>query len=150
MSFYLCYNEAGRLTYILSEIHNTPWNERHTYTHKVPNDAPDNVVFEFDKCFHVSPFMPMDLHYIWTFLFKDERVDIHMALMKKGEKQFQADLRATHNPMTTANMLKLPIEFPFQTLRIVFRIYWHALRLWFKKIPFYTHPNAQSKTNNTK
>ena len=32
------------------------------------------------------------------------------------------------------------IAFPFMTARVVAAIYWQALRLWVKRIPFHSHP----------
>lgn len=151
VSFYLCYDQNNTLKYILSQINNTPWNERHTYVHQVSDQSNAKMVFEFDKAFHVSPFMPMNLNYTWKFILYNNKVDIHMALFDSGVKQFIATMRAKHSPFTAKNMLQLPIEFPLQTLRIVFRIYWHALRLWMKKVPFYEHPNShEPKSNKTK
>lgn len=151
VTFYLCYDENHALKYILSQINNTPWNERHTYVHRVTCDDSAKKVFDFDKQFHVSPFMPMNLAYTWQFMFENKKIDIHMGLFDSGVKQFIATMRAKHSPFTSRNMLKLPIEFPFQTLRIVFRIYWHALRLWIKKVPFYEHSDThEPKSNKTK
>lgn len=151
VSFYLCYDENNQIKYILSQINNTPWNERYTYVHRVPSHSGSKMVFEFDKEFHVSPFMPMNLNYTWKFILDNNQVDIHMALFDSGVKQFVASMRAKYSPFTAINMFKLPVEFPMQTLRIVWRIYWHALRLWMKKIPFYEHPNShEPKSNKTK
>ena len=70
VSFYFCYpvgTESPR--YILAEINNTPWNERYCYVLDA-GESPvqkDKWEFEFDKAFHVSPFMPMAQHYRWQF-----------------------------------------------------------------------------------
>jgi len=35
VSFYFCVNEQQQLRFILAEINNTPWNQRHCYVHDV-------------------------------------------------------------------------------------------------------------------
>jgi hypothetical protein len=32
------------------------------------------------------------------------------------------------------------------TLQVVGAIYWQALRLWLKRVPFYTHPRKVART----
>ena len=85
--FYFVLNKAGKPLFILSEITNTPWNERKVYTHdciKQQGQVGDyqSFDFNFEKSFHVSPFMPMQLTYRWRFSFSDQQNVIHMQLLK--------------------------------------------------------------------
>ncbi len=68
---------------IVAEITNTPWRERHQYVLEidaggVPSAGARLQRFEFDKTFHVSPFMPMDLQYRWHFSRPGQRLFVHM------------------------------------------------------------------------
>ena len=68
VSFYYCYDAEGALAFIVAEITNTPWGERHAYVLDARTQAgQSSLSFEFAKRFHVSPFMPMDLRYRWQF-----------------------------------------------------------------------------------
>jgi uncharacterized protein len=148
VSFYFCFqNHAGQPRYIIAEIHNTPWNERHCYvldTHKCPSQNGDNWLFEFDKAFHVSPFMPMDMHYLWRFALHKDNLTVHMELQQNNERCFDATLQLKQHAMTTQAMRNIPLRFPLMTLSVVILIYWQALLLWLKGIPFYGHPNKKT------
>ena len=61
VSFYYCFSPAGDvLETIVAEITNTPWNERHQYVLPIESSGARLKHLEFDKSFHVSPFMAMD------------------------------------------------------------------------------------------
>lgn len=142
VTFYFC-SEADSLKYIVAEINNTPWNERYAYVLKVDENQTQPLHFDFDKQFHISPFMPMDVQYHWRFNIKPEALNIQMVMNNDGERHFDATLTVTMQPLTSKNMRWLPIRYPLQTLRVVFRIYWQALRLWGKHTPFFSHPDKQ-------
>jgi uncharacterized protein len=147
VSFYFCFpNHAEQPRYIIAEIHNTPWNERYCYvldTLKCPSQIGDNWLFEFDKAFHVSPFMPMDMHYQWRFALHKDNLTIHMELQQNNERCFDATLQLKQHAMTTQAMRNIPLRFPLMTLSVVVLIYWQALLLWLKGIPFYGHPDKK-------
>jgi DUF1365 family protein len=148
VSFYFCYPQnTDQPRFIISEIHNTPWNERHCYlldTQACPHPSSDNWLFEFDKAFHVSPFMPMDMHYQWRFSLHKDNLTIHMALQQNKEHYFDATLQIKEQVMTAQSMRSIPLRFPLMTLSVVVLIYWQALLLWFKGIPFYSHPDNKA------
>ena len=81
VSFYYGFDEDGRtLRWILAEITNTPWGERHCYV--LPRSHNEGTAaklrFRFGKDFHVSPFLPMDMSYDWRFTLPDSRLLVHM------------------------------------------------------------------------
>ncbi len=49
---------------------------------------------------HVSPFMEMDVDYDWRFRAPDERLTVHMANHRKGDKIFDATLDLERRPLT--------------------------------------------------
>lgn len=163
VSFYFCYSDGKTLgekpDYIVAEINNTPWNERHAYvldinkatTSSHGDDAKtDTVIFEFDKVFHVSPFMPMDMHYRWLFELSPERMLIHMELYntseaQQSERQFFATMELSGQPLTRRLANRLPFSYPLLCVKVVAAIYWQALRLWLKRVPFFSHPDKLSR-----
>ncbi len=148
--FYFCV-ENSELKYILSEITNTPWGERHTYLHQCNEGKQgDNLYkFEFDKAFHISPFLTMDMHYQWLFKIEDDELRIHMVVNQKNtdHKFFDATFTADFIPLTQSSMRTLVLKRPFQPLKMMVGIYWQAFKLWLKKIPFVPHPQGGKKSH---
>ena len=152
VSFYLCYDRKNNLEFILSEIHNTPWGERFTYVHDVSlneyshsqfkNIRSDTLAFKFDKAFHVSPFMPMDLNYDWHFQIKQNKVLISMNLQQGDQPIFNATLDLKGQELTKKQANQLPFRYPFMCIKVLLAIYWNALRLWVKGVNFFDHPNS--------
>lgn len=143
VSFYYCYAEDGTtLEAIVSEIHNTPWLERHCYVHDFA-DAPANSefgVFALKKAFHVSPFIPMEIDYKWTFNAPLETLFVHMENHRSDGKMFDATMNLQRREITGRSLAKVLLSHPPMTMKVVALIYWQALRLWWKRTPFYDHP----------
>jgi DUF1365 family protein len=144
VSFYFCYQgDADRPRYILADVNNTPWNERYCYVLECSEPESKELEFKLDKAFHVSPFMPMDLKYRWRFQLDDQRIRVDMTLFDADAVCFRAGLNLTRAPTTAATMSRIPLKYPFTTAALVSRIYWQALRLWLKRVPFHEHPKHQ-------
>jgi DUF1365 family protein len=132
VNFYFLLHQ-GEAVYMLAEVHNTPWNETHCYLVNVvsPQSQP--------KQFHVSPFMGMDMHYEWKIKLLDNRISIHIENWKT-EKLFDATLALVRLPLDNSSVKTVLRHWPVMTLSIVRGIYWQALRLFIKKIPYHSHP----------
>ena len=142
VTFYFCESPGGGLQAIVADIHNTPWNQRHAYVLDARRQTGPEFRFQFDKEFHVSPFLPMDMRYDWRFCYEADRIDVHMRVMRGDAECFSTGMRLTLAEMSTRRMLEMPLRFPFMTLRVTAGIYFQALRLWFKRIPFFSHPDS--------
>ena len=149
VTFYYCYDAADtRVETIVAEVTNTPWNERHAY---VLGDHQDEgrgraMRFRFDKRFHVSPFVGMDVAYDWRFSAPGRTLAVHMEDWQGGSRLFDATLALERREIGTASLAHALIDFPFMTAKVLAGIYWQALRLWLKRVPFHTHPKKLAPT----
>ena len=143
VSFYYCYNATDTtVEYIVAEITNTPWLERHSYVLSMKQnlDTASGKHFQFAKAFHVSPFMDMDFLYDWHFEEPGESLRIHMKNFKEDNKFFEAVLTMQRREISGAALAWVLIRFPAMTMKVLSMIYWQAFRLWLKKTPYYDHP----------
>ncbi len=142
---YYCYEDDGEtLSAVVAEVTNTPWGERHAYV--LPATRGTALLrASFDKCFHVSPFNPMTMHYAWSSHVPGERIGIHLENRMNGSKVFDATLSLRREDISSGALARLLLlRFPLMTIKVAAAIYWEALRLFLKRAPFYGHPGTAS------
>ena len=98
---------------------------------------------EFAKQFHVSPFNPMAMRYHWRSSTPDGRLILHMDTTTTEGKVFDASLSLSAEPMTRQALNRILLRYPLMTAKVALAIYWQALRLFIKRIPFYPHPGTR-------
>ena len=146
VAFYYCFDIEDELKYIVAEVNNTPWGEKHLYlldsSHWM-GDADGRSTTK--KEMHVSPFMSMAYRYHWSISEPSETLRLTIRLRDQNEKvPFIAGIRLKRREFSTISLLRLNLRYPFITLRILIGIYFQAFRLWCKKVPVQTHPNKQN------
>jgi DUF1365 family protein len=47
--------------------------------------------------------------------------------------------------LSTARAWRASLRTPLMTLGVIVRIHWHALRLWLKRVPFVSKPEAPER-----
>jgi uncharacterized protein len=151
VSFYFCYDrEDRRLETILCEVHNTPWGEEHCY---VLPDAlnehsnPDWRRFRFNKAFHVSPFMEMEICYDWRFKVPGETIQVHFINNTyEGKRRFDATLSLRRRELSGPALARCLLLYPMMTVKVVAMIYRQALRLILKGAPLHAHPKKKGES----
>jgi uncharacterized protein len=149
VSFYYCFDAAGeKVQTIVAEITNTPWKERHAYVLPIEDSITSGNAwhFQFEKSFHVSPFMPMDMRYDWRFSAPADGLHVHMENFRNGKTAFDATLSMRREPISSGSLARALVGFPLMTVQVITLIHWQALRLWAKRVPFITHPKKLTPT----
>lgn len=146
VSFYYCYEaDDDTLAAVVADITNTPWKQRHCVVLPAAEAqrVGDAFTWQFDKRFHISPFMPMDCRYDWRLSPPGEQLRVHMRVDHAGQRQFDADLQLSRRPLNAAGLARLLWRYPWMTAQVMGAIHWQALRLWLKRNPIHDHPGTQ-------
>lgn len=151
VSFYFCFDGNDRhVETVIAEINNTPWGEQHCY---VLSDGPGDAgtrtkCFEFDKAFHISPFMGMNTRYLWKLTNPGPKLAIHMKNQNMGDTYFDATMMLQRREITSSALTGVLLKHPLMTLRVIAAIYWQALRLRLKGCPRHPHPEILTPRRN--
>jgi hypothetical protein len=82
----------------------------------------------------------MDLDYDWRFSRPGRRLAVHMENRRDGAKLFDATLALERRALGGASLAGALLRFPIASLQVFGAIYWEALRLRAKRVPFHVHP----------
>ena len=140
VSFYYCFDESSNIQAIVSHITNTPWNEKHAYVHDCRNKPSMSKKFEFDKGFHVSPFMPMNINYSWVFSPPKDFLFVSMDSYNKDKLIFNATLKMTKKAWSNFILNKILFLSLPMSIKSTLLIYFNAFILFIKRAKFYPHP----------
>ena len=149
LTVYYCFDAADRqLQFVVAEITNTPWSERHSYVIDSATRKPgvEDVRGRIKKAFHISPFMEMALEYAWRFTRPHDELEIYMSNQQSGRTIFDAHLAMRRRAISAASLVWVLLRFPAMTVQVQAGIYWQAFRLWLKRIPVHPHPAAPAGT----
>ncbi len=153
VSFYFCFDRDAQtglesLQSIVAEVNNTPWGEQHCYLLQREHfQSAQSARQPLPKQFHVSPFLPMNMSYLWKIHEPGERLRLAITNIQDQQRALGVSLDMCRQELTAGNLRRALLHYPLMTAQVVAGIYWQAFRLWRKRIPFYPHPNRRAKTS---
>ncbi|KAL5841180.1 hypothetical protein ACOSQ3_011783 [Xanthoceras sorbifolium] len=135
LSLYYCYDLEGTTQHLkkcIAEVTNTPWAERVSF---VFNPNSDLVA----KPLHVSPFMDMLGNWRIRTNTPGENLIVTISVQhpELGD-YFVATLKAKR--VSSSLLSDNAMFFWLMPHKVAIWIYWHAFKLWWKKVPFVQHP----------
>lgn len=138
VSFWYCHRLDGSLRAVVVEVNNT-FGERHVYLLDHVRYGQERTA---TKVFHVSPFCNVEGQYRFRFMTTPERGrtvaridydDTHGALINTS-------VSGNLQPLNRQAVRKALISYGAMTLGVIARIHWQALKLLFKRVPFFSKP----------
>ena len=143
VSFWYCHRLDGSLAAIVVEVNNT-FGERHCYVLAGPQLAHGREL-SVAKAFHVSPFCAVAGHYRFRFLRDgDRRTVVRIDHDDADGLLLRTSVSGRLAPLTAASSRAAFFGMPLMTLGVVARIHWQAVRLWAKRVPWFSKPRAPS------
>lgn len=145
VSFWYAHDEAGALRAIVVEVNNT-FGERHCYLLDAPRYGQELLA---RKVFHVSPFCRVEGSYRFRFMFgQREGQPRTVARIDYDDAQgplLQTSVSGALEPVTPQSLRRALWGHPAMTLGVMARIHWQALRLWLKRVPFFSKPQPPER-----
>jgi DUF1365 family protein len=145
VSFWFCHRSDGALRAVVCEVNNT-FGERHCYLLANEDGRPLAWGEELTarKVFHVSPFCKVEGRYRFRF----------MLAQRPGGDRFigcidyegpdgpllKTSIEGRLAPLDERQLLRIRLAFPAFTFGVIARIHWQALKLWGKRVPFFSKP----------
>jgi DUF1365 family protein len=138
VSFWYAHRRDGSLAAIVAEVNNT-FGERHCYLLTGP-ELRWGVELQARKVFHVSPFCDVQGRYRFRFLRTAERTVARVDHDDDEGPLLLTSVSGQLAPLTGAAVRAAFFGRPLMTLGVIARIHWQALRLWRKRVPFFSKP----------
>ncbi len=142
IAIYYCSASDDILQAIIYQVSNT-FGERHSYI------LPANIN-TCKKNFHVSPFMPIDGHYLFKAPAPDEKLDVTIHYLdESGNVRLIARQTGVRTAFTSRHILKAVLSHPLITLKVTVSIHWQALKLWCKGAHYFKKPARPDQSFST-
>lgn len=136
VNFYFLRQDNDEYTHLLAEVSNTPWLQRHYYLVDLSDETPKTT-----KQFHVSPFNPMDMIYHWQITPPGETLKVILSAHRE-HKDFVAGIKLNRHSLNRSSIYRVLRKTPVMAVKIIGGIYWQALKLFIKRVPFYGNPGS--------
>ncbi|QYF94397.1 DUF1365 domain-containing protein [Massilia sp. PAMC28688] len=143
VSFWFCHRSDGGLRAIVCDVRNT-FGERHFYLLDTGREIVSGAELTARKVFHVSPFCEVAGGYRFRFIRAMRGGAEHtLACIDYDDRDgplIQTSVSGLAAPITSASVLRAFFAYPLMTLGVVARIHVQALRLWLRRVPFFSKP----------
>lgn len=136
VAFWYCYDDSDTVVAIIAEVNNT-FGHHHNYV--LHNDGKP---FDFStkprtrKMFHVSPFIPMDARYEFTFTEPGEKLAVTIQDYVEGPLLLVAGIKLEEHDLTDSDLRRTVLRHGPISLVAWLRIHWQAIRIVSRRIKY--------------
>jgi DUF1365 family protein len=143
VSFWFCHRADGALRAVVCDVRNT-FGERHFYLLDSGGPIPNGAELAARKVFHVSPFCRVEGGYRFRFA-RTRRAggEKTLAAIDYDDADgllLQTSVSGTARPISNGAVAHAFLRYPLMTVAVVVRIHLQALRLWRRRVPFFSKP----------
>ncbi len=147
VSFWFCHRQDGALRAVLCDVRNT-FGERHFYLLDSGGEIANGAELTARKVFHVSPFCQVEGGYRFRFsrfqrLHDGARSESTLACIDYDDPAgvlLQTSVSGNASALSNASVARAFFGYPLMTFGVVLRIHVQALRLWLRRVPFFSKP----------
>ncbi len=149
VSFYFCYDRAGRPVASIAEVTNT-FKEMKPFVlgpaTRTASQSGTTFSLRRPKYFYVSPFTDMDVAFDFTLRAPGGQLSVQIDDYDAGRRTLTSTLTGPRRSLTDGRLAWFSLKYPLITLQVISLIHWHALKLYLKKVPWFAkaaRPDAQ-------
>jgi DUF1365 family protein len=139
ISFYFCYDAAGRLGGVLHQVKNT-FGDQVGYV--LPVQSAGLIRQTTQKRMHVSPFFDMQGGYRFALTPPGEQLNVSIQYGNASQKRMTATMMLRSTTFSDASLLRLLLKMPLAPLKVILAIHWQALKLFLAGAKFHKQPAA--------
>ena len=141
ISLYYCHQADGRLAAMVYEVTST-FGVRHAYVIPVPSEdqAAGLIRQGAAKALYVSPFMGMEMDYVFRGHAPGQRLDLTIDGLDAEGVLITAAMSGERRPLQDGQLWAAALALPLMTFKIMAAIHWEALKLWLKGVRLTRQP----------
>jgi|HubBroStandDraft_1064217.scaffolds.fasta_scaffold26909_2 DUF1365 family protein len=140
VSFYFCYDSAGRPASAIAEVTNT-FREVKPYflgPDRLSGTAgSETFQSRVPKFFYVSPFSDVDVAFHFLLRAPGEDLSIRIDDYQGDERTLASALTGRRRPFTGTRLAWYAVKYPLITVKVIALIHVHALLLRIKRVPWF-------------
>lgn len=129
--FYYAFDAEEKPVAAVAEVTNT-FHEQKPYVLTQFEQPQQRFRLVTAKHFYVSPFLGLELNFDFKLRLPGDHLEIHVDDHDGDEHVILTALTGMRHELNDASLLTAFFKYPLVTLRVIFLIHWHALRLWMK------------------
>jgi hypothetical protein len=137
VSFYFCSDRTGAPVAALAEVTNT-FREIKPYLLGPATRAADGSFSRrVPKHFYVSPFSDVDVAFDFALRPPADHLAVQIDDYLGAERTLTSTVTGRRRALTDGALGWFTLKYPLITLKIITLIHWHALRLYWKQVPWF-------------
>lgn len=137
VSFYFCYDVSGEPIAAIPEVTNTFREMKPFFLGPQTRQIDGRFHLRIPKYFYVSPFSDVDIAFDFNLAPPGRDLAIQIDDYHGAQRTLTSTLSGQAQPLTDRKLAWMTLVYPLITLKIITLIHWQALRLYFKRVPWF-------------